>query len=142
MYSCPPSDRGPCWWLVAAFWSCLSFLLFNCGLSSPDLICCYAMSLWYVALLSGGCAPTTSLATGFRCLLSCPSLSSLLGVCKFLWVLFTSRVRNLRDGVTPAGPRLLVPRSDRRFSLFLFPFWTDSSRRGHPLGRDCFWFVS
>ena len=59
-------------------------------------------------------------------------------MCRFLWVLFTHRVRNIRDGVTLAGSRLVDPRSERRFSLFLFPFWTDSSRCSHPLGRDCF----
>ena len=58
-------------------------------------------------------------------------------MCRFLWVLFTPRVRNLRDGVTPAGSRLLVPRSERRFSLFLFLFWADSSR-GSPFGSGLF----
>ena len=36
-------------------------------------------------------------------------------------------VLNLRDGVTPAGSRLVSPRSERRFGMFLFPFWDVSS---------------
>ena len=44
---------------------------------------------------------------GVRCLLSCPSLSSLLWMCWMLWVLFSHMVLNLRDGVTPAGSRLV-----------------------------------
>ena len=51
-------------WLVAALlpgWS----LIFDSGLSSPGLICCLAMSLRYVDLLSCGGAPTVCLATGF-----------------------------------------------------------------------------
>ena len=59
-------------------------------------------------------------------------------MCRFLWVLFSHRVRYLSDEVTPAGSRPVGPRSERWFSLFLFPFWTDSSRCCHHLGRDCF----
>ena len=44
---------------------------------------------------------------GVRCLLSCPSLSSLLWMCRLLWVLFSHMVRNLRDGATPTGSRLV-----------------------------------
>ena len=44
---------------------------------------------------------------GVRCHLSCPSLSSFLWMCRLLWVLFSHMVRNLRDGVTPAGSSLV-----------------------------------
>ena len=70
--------------LVAALLSYLSFLLFDCGLSSPGLICCYAMSLWYVDLLSCGCAATVSLATGFVAIfpaLPSPACSGCAGSC-------------------------------------------------------------
>ena len=59
---------------------------------------------------------------GFRCLLSCPSLSSGLWLGWFLWVLFSLMFLNLCDGVTPAGSRLVSPRSERRFGIFFFPF--------------------
>ena len=64
-------------WLVAALFPGLS-LLFASGLSSPGLICCYAMSLRYVTLLSSGCAPTVCLATGFVAFF--PVLSLLLAL--------------------------------------------------------------
>ena len=101
----PPSDRRNFLWLVVALLPCLS-LIFDSGLSSPGLICCCAMSLGYVALLSCGCAPNV-FGHGVRCHLSCPSLSSLLWMCRLLWVLFSLMVRHLRDGVTSAGSRLV-----------------------------------
>ena len=64
-----------------------------------------------------GCAPTVCWTKGFVAFL--PVLrSSLLWFCRFLWVLFSHMVHNLRDGVTPAGSRLVCPRSVRRFSVF------------------------
>ena len=38
----------------------------------------------------------------------------------FQWVLFSTRVPYLRDGATPAGSRIVCPRSERRFSV---PIW-------------------
>ena len=83
----------------------LVLLIFVSGLCSPGLICCHAMSLRYVDLLSCGCAPTVWLATGFVAVF--PSLSSLLWMCRFLWVLFSHMVRNLRNEDTPTGSRLV-----------------------------------
>ena len=51
---------------------------------------------------------------------ACPSPSIGLLVCWFQWLLFSSGVPYLRDGVTPAGSRIVCPRSERRFSL---PIW-------------------
>ena len=73
----PPSVCRNFLWLVAALFPGLS-LLFASGLSSPGLICCYAMSLRYVTLLSSGCAPTVCLATGFVAFF--PVLSFLLAL--------------------------------------------------------------
>ena len=98
-------------------------LCFDSGLSSPGLICCLAMSLRYADLLYLWLCAHRLLGQGFRCLLACPLLSSWLWLCRFLWVLFSHMVHNLRDGVTPAGSRLVCPRSERRFVLFFsFPF--------------------
>ena len=60
-------------------------------------------------------------------LLACPKLSSLLWFSRFLWVLFSHMVHTLCDGVTPVGSRLVCPRSERRFSVFPFPFGVVSS---------------
>ena len=67
-----------------------------------------------------GCAHTYGWAWGFL-LHACPSPSIGLLVYWFQWLLFSSRVPYLRDGVTPAGSRIVCPRSERRFSL---PFWS------------------
>ena len=56
----------------------------------------------------------------FPRLLACPSPSIRLLVYLFKWVLFSTRVPNLYDGVTPAGSRVVCPQSERRFSV---PFW-------------------
>ena len=62
---------------------------------------------------------------------ACPSPSIGLLVYWFQWLLFSIRVPYLRDGVTPAGSRIVCPRSERRFrSLHLgqvhwsVPGWT------------------
>ena len=47
------------------------------------------------------------LGSGVRCPLYFPSLSGWLWICRFLKVLFSHMVRILRDGVTPAGSRLV-----------------------------------
>ena len=67
----------------------------------------------------------------FPRLLACPSPSIRVLVYLFKWVLFSTRVPNLCDGVTPAGSRIVCPRSERRFSVPIwirctgqFPGWT------------------
>ena len=49
-----------------------------------------------------------------------PSPSIRLWVYWFQWLLFSTRVPYLRDGVTPAGSRFVCPRLKRRFSV---PVW-------------------
>ena len=66
-----------------------------------------------------GCAHTYCWAWGFICF-CCPSPSIRLWVYWFQWLLFSTRVPYLRDGVTPAGSRFVCPRSERRFSV---PVW-------------------
>ena len=56
-----------------------------------------------------------------------PSPSFGLLVYWFLWLLFSTRVPYLRDGVTPAGSRIVCPRSERRFSLSFWVRYTVSS---------------
>ena len=70
-------------------------------------------------LYLGLCAPSL-LGLEFPRLLACPSPSIRLLVYLFKWVLFSTRVPNLRDGVTPAGSRIVCPRSERGFSV---PIW-------------------
>ena len=85
--------------------------------------------LWCAALLSLWLCAHLQLGLGFLMLPACPSPSFGLLVYWFLWLLFT-RVPYLRDGVTPAGSRIVCPRSERRFSLHLglvhcsVPGWT------------------
>ena len=74
-------------------------------------VCCLAL-LWL-------CAPLR-LGLGFLMLPACLSPSIGLVVYWFQWLLFSTRVPYLRDGATPAGSRIVCPRSERRFSL---PFW-------------------
>ena len=57
---------------------------------------------------------------GFHMLPTCPSPSIRLLVYWFQWLLFSTRVPYLRDGVTPVGSRIVCPRSVRRFSV---PVW-------------------
>ena len=115
----PPSVCRNFLWLVDALLPGLS-LSFASGLSSPGLICCLAMSLRFADLLYLWLCAHRLLGHGFRGLLACPSLSSWLWLCRFLWVLFSHMVHNLRDGATPVGSRLVCPRSERRFGLFSF----------------------
>ena len=49
-----------------------------------------------------------------------PSPSIGLWVYWFQWLLFSTMVPCLRDGVTPAGSRFVCPRSNQRFSV---PVW-------------------
>ena len=76
---------------------------------------------------------------------ACPSPSSLLWFCKFRWVLFSPMVHTLRDGVAPAGPRLVCPRLERKFTVFSLSFWAVSScchcpsGCGHHMGQVLVW---
>ena len=60
------------------------------------------------------------LGLGFLMLPACPSPSIGLLVYWLQWLLFSTWVPYLRDGVTPAGSRIVCPRSEQRFSL---PIW-------------------
>ena len=51
---------------------------------------------------------------------ACPSSSIRLLVYWFQCLLFSTRVPYLCDGVTPAGSRIVCPRSEQRFSV---PIW-------------------
>ena len=129
----PPSDCRNFLWLVAALLPGLS-LIFDSGLSSPGLICCYAMSPRYVDLLSYGCAPTVCLATGFVAffpVLRSPAGSGCAGSCGFsspIWFTIFAMGSPLR------GQGWFDPRSERRFGMFLIPFWAVSSCCHCPLG--------
>ena len=50
----------------------------------------------------------------------------------FLWLLFSTRVTYLRDGVTPAGLWTDCPRSERRFSLSIWVRYAGQFLAGHP----------
>ena len=114
------------WWLVATLFPGLS-LFFASGLSSPGLLGCLALCLRYADLLYLWLCAHSLLDQGIRGLFACPSPSSLLWFCKFRWVLFSPMVHTLRDGVIPAGSRLVCPRSERRFSVFFLSLWAVSS---------------
>ena len=109
------------WWLVATLFPGLS-LFFASGLSSPGLLGCLPLCLRYADLLYLWLCAHSLLDQGIRGLFACPSLSSLLWFCKF-----SPMVHTLRDGVTPAGSRLVCPRSERRFSVFSLSLWAVSS---------------
>ena len=67
------------------------------------------------------------LGRGFLLLPDCPSPYFGLLVYWFLWLLFSTRVTYLRDGVTPAGSWTACPRSERRFNLSIWVRYA-----GHP----------
>ena len=114
------------WWLVATLFPGLS-LFFASGLSSPGLLDHLALWLRYADLLYLWLCAHSLLDQGFRGLFACPSPSRLLWFCKFQWVLFSPTIHTLRDGVTPAGSRLVCPRSKRRCSVFFLSLWAVSS---------------
>ena len=74
--------------------------------------CAALLYLWLCAHLL--------LGLGFPMLPGCPLPSIRLWVYWFQRLLFSTRVPYLRDGVTPAGSRIVCPRSERRFSV---PVW-------------------
>ena len=63
---------------------------------------------------------------------ACPLPSFGLLVYWFLWLLFSTRVPYLRDGVTPAGSRIVCPLSERRFSLSIWVRYTGQFLAGPP----------
>ena len=63
---------------------------------------------------------------------ACPSRSIGLLVYWFQWLLFSTRVPYLRDGVTPAGSRIVCPRSEQRFSLSIWVRYTGQFLAGPP----------
>ena len=63
---------------------------------------------------------TLTVGPGVHMLPTCPSPSIRLLVYWLQWLLFSTRVPYLHDGVTPAGSRVVCPRSERRFSV---PVW-------------------
>ena len=96
-------------------------------------------------MLAFGGTPAVGSATDFRCFLSCPSLSRGLWLGWFLWVLFSLLVLNLRDGVTPAGSRLVLLDRIEGLACFSFPLgcflvFPLSSVSGHLLRQVC-WSV-
>ena len=61
---------------------------------------------------------------------ACPSPSIRLLVFWFQWLLFSTRVPYLRDGVTPAGSRIDCPRLERRSSVSVWVRFTGQFRVG------------
>ena len=55
---------------------------------------------------------------------SCPSPSVRLWVYWFQWLLFSTSVPYLRDGVSPAGSRIIFPRWELRFSVHVWVRYT------------------
>ena len=98
-------------WLVTVLASTLSSPGFLCSLARCHR-CAILLYLWLCA--------HSLLGLEFPRLLACPSPSIRLLVSLFQWVLFSTRVPTLRDGVTPAGSRIVCPRSERRFGV---PIW-------------------
>ena len=78
--------------------------------------CAALLYLWLCAHLR--------LGLEFLMLPACPSPSIGLLVYWFQWLLFSTRVPYLCDGVTPAGSRIVCPRSERRFSLSILVRYT------------------
>ena len=117
---------APCGW-----WQRFS-LACHCPYQYPSsgICCCFARCLGCAALLSLWLCAHLQSGLGFLMLPACPSPSFWLLVYWFLWILFSTRVPYLRDGVTPAGSRIVCPRSERRFSLSIWvrytgQFWLD-----------------
>ena len=87
---------------------------------SSGFICCFARGLGCATLLYLWLCAHLMLGLGFPMLPGCPLPSIRLWVYWFQWLLFSTRVPYLRNGVTPAGSRIVCPRSERRFSV---PVW-------------------
>ena len=109
-------------------------LFFASGLSSPGLLGCLALCLRYAAWLCLWLCTHSLLDLGIRGLFACPSPSSMLWFCECRCVLFSPMVHTLRDGVTPAGSRLVCPRSVQRFRVFSLSLWAVSACYPCPSG--------
>ena len=92
--------------------------------SSPGFLYCFARGLGCATLLCLWLCAHLLLGLGFPMLPDYPSPSIRLWVYWFQWLLFSTKVPYLRDGVTPAGSRFVCPRSTRRFSV---PVWVRST---------------
>ena len=94
-----------CWW--AALLSCLSicYLTVACLLLASSAATLGALGMVF---MSCGCTPAVCLATGVVTLYPFFSYTANSRSAAFLWVLFSHMVQNLRDGVTPAGSRLVL----------------------------------
>ena len=117
-------------WLVTALFPSLS-------LSLPVPIFSWLLLLlrqvpWVCCLTFPMVVRTLAVGPGVLMLPACPSPSFGLLVYWFLWLLFSIRVPYLRDGVTPAGSRIVCPRSERRFSLSIWVRYTGQFLAGPP----------
>ena len=114
-------------------------LLFRSGVvvSLRPLSVCHG-SLWLVPAffpslsLSFPVCAHLQLGWNFLLLPDCPSPYFGLLVYWFLWLLFSTRVTYLRDGVTPAGSWPACPRSERRFRISIWVRYVGRFLAGHP----------
>ena len=120
---------APCGWCQCFSLACLCPYQYP---SSPGFCCCFARCLGCAALLSLWLCAHLRLGLGFLTLPACPSPSFGLLVYWFLWLLFSTRVPYLCDGVTPAGSRIVCPRSERKFSLSIWVRYTGQFLAGPP----------
>ena len=98
---------------------------------SSGFFCC-ARCFECAALLSLWLCAHWQLGRGFLMLPACSSPSFGLWVYWFIWLLFSTRVPYLRDGVTPAGSRIVCPRSEQRFGLSIEVRYTGLFLAGPP----------
>ena len=122
----------------SGWWQCFS-LACHCSYqypSSPGFICCFARGLGCATLLYLWLCAHLLLGLGFPMLPGYPSPSIRLWVYWFQWLLFSTRVPYLHDGVTPAGSRIVCPRSERRFSVPVWVWYTGHFMVG-PLASVC-----
>ena len=118
-------------------WSLVPALFPGLSLSLPVpifswLLLLIRQVLWVRCLTSLWLCAHLQLGRGFLMLPACPSPSFGLWVYWFIWLLFSTRVPFLRDGVTPAGSRIVCPRSERRFGLSIEVRYTGPFLAGPP----------
>ena len=92
--------------------------------SSPGFLCCFAWGLGCATLLCLWLCAHLLSGLGFPMLPDYPLPSIRLWVYWLQWLLFSTRVPYLRDGVTPAGSSFVCPQSKRRCSV---PVWVRST---------------
>ena len=117
-------------WLVTALFPSLSLSLPVPIFSWLLLLLCQVP--WVCCLTFPMVVRTLAVGPGFLMLPACPSPSFRLLVYWFLRLLFSTRVPYLRDGVTPAGSRIVCPRSERRFSLSIWVRYIGQFLAGPP----------